>query len=287
MIPPLLSIIQQTNITHRYLAAITTSTFFLLFAMTNITLSYSAQQARLSSLLKLGIGKVDSLTLISWNVPSTGTGGLILNVLVANAAQPVLSFLYFAYNGLFTSISGAREWESFATNRKGLRVSVEPQGSQRSTYFLQLPYRMAVPLMCVSGLLHWLVSQCLFLVSIQSVPASIEIGSGDDETTVELTCGYSPAAILAVIIVGVLMIIVLLAVGFQRHESGMPVVSSCSLAIAAACHLDAKEEEFGKVENAAFREVKWGVMRSTGDGVEHCGFSVEEVASPKEGNIYA
>jgi hypothetical protein len=126
-----------------------------------------------------------------------------------------------------------------------------------------------------------------FLVNIQSVPASIEIGSDEDETTLELSCGYSPAAILAVIIVGVLMIVVLLTIGFQRHESGMPVVSSYSLAIVAAYHFVTKEEEFGKVENVTFGEVKWGVMRSTRTVLSIAVSRSKKVALPKEGNICA
>lgn len=42
--------------------------------------------------------------------------------------------------------------------RKGLRVT-QPHGYQRSSYFLQLPYRWSLPLIVISGTLHWLLSR--------------------------------------------------------------------------------------------------------------------------------
>ena len=42
------------------------------------------------------------------------------------------------------------------------------KGAQRSEYFLQLPYRFALPIMLYSGFLHWLCSQSFFLVSISA-----------------------------------------------------------------------------------------------------------------------
>ena len=46
-----------------------------------------------------------------------------------------------------------------------LRVT-EPCGLQRSTYYLQLPYLYAIPLLIVSTLLHRLVSQSIFIAHI-------------------------------------------------------------------------------------------------------------------------
>lgn len=54
----------------------------------------------------MGIDHIHSLTLISgWLLLSNNTGGLILSIIVANAAHPGLSFLSFAYNGFFTTIA--------------------------------------------------------------------------------------------------------------------------------------------------------------------------------------
>ena len=85
--------------------------------------------------------------------------------LVSNSPQLFLSTVYFSYNQLLTSMMMASEYNDFAITRKALRVS-EPKGEQRSTYYLQLPYRYAIPLIVSSGVLHWLTSQALFQVKI-------------------------------------------------------------------------------------------------------------------------
>ncbi|KAF2430337.1 hypothetical protein EJ08DRAFT_660813 [Tothia fuscella] len=255
-----------------YLLALGLCAFFLAFGVSAIRQTVASTDASFNALLKLGIGAITPLTLISWELPSTGPRGLILNVLAANAAQPILSFLYFSYNGLFTSLFVAYEWESFSRKRKGLRVSATPIGSQRSTYFLQLPYRAALPLMVISGGLHWLVSQSIFLVNIQTPRED------------QLTCGYSPIAIFSVIMVGIVMIILVLALGMQRYKSGMPVASSCSFAIAAACHnYSYKTESRGD----ATQQVRWGVVGSKADGLLYCGFSSDDVQTPVNGVMYA
>src|SRR6185312_6672946 len=117
-----------------------------------------------AKITKLGVGKPSDMTLIN----SKPVGNFLLIVMLANLVQPGLSFVYFSYNGLFTSMATALEWDSYARNRKGLRVSKDPQGKQREYSFLQLPYKFAVPLLLLSGLLHWLVSQSLFLITIDS-----------------------------------------------------------------------------------------------------------------------
>ena len=112
-----------------------------------------------SSLLSLGLGTVSVQTIIFWSLPNSGTVGLLSNVLIANLPQLILSIAYFTYNGLFTSMLAGLEWSQMAWQKKGLRVSQNPQGEQRSSYFLQLPYRYAIPLLGFSAVMHWLVSR--------------------------------------------------------------------------------------------------------------------------------
>ncbi|KAH7392189.1 hypothetical protein DE146DRAFT_661877 [Phaeosphaeria sp. MPI-PUGE-AT-0046c] len=115
-----------------------------------------------SDVFNLGFGAVDARALISSSSFPTSIASLAL---IANLPQLLLSFLYFAYNGLFTAMLGAYEWMSYAHKRKGLRISRMPSGAQRSTYFLQLPYRFGIPLIIISGTMHWLVSQSIFVVA--------------------------------------------------------------------------------------------------------------------------
>src|SRR5687767_6407768 len=81
-----------------------------------------------------------------------------------NSSQVGLSIAYLAYNGLFTRMLSEWEWAKYAMMFQSLRVSF-PKGQQRSTYRLQLPYRWSIPLMIVSGTMHWLVSNIEYLRS--------------------------------------------------------------------------------------------------------------------------
>jgi hypothetical protein len=49
-------------------------------------------------------------------------------------------------------------------------------------------------------------------------------------------CGRSREALVLDLAVGGIMVVALLASGFRRFEKGIPVASSCNLAISTACH---------------------------------------------------
>jgi hypothetical protein len=95
----------------------------------------------------------------------------------------------------------SREWSSFSKKKKPLRVSSHLQGQQRSRYFLQLPYRFSIPLIIISILMHWVLSQSLFLV----------VGDKREDETSDLewefaTVGYSPIAIMFAVIASLFMV---------------------------------------------------------------------------------
>jgi hypothetical protein len=236
------------------------------------------QSTSLQALTKLGFGAIDPRTIIQWNIVKT-----MENILVANLAQPILSFLYFSYNGLFTCMLLGYEWSLYAHERKGLRVSRARSGAQRSTYFLQLPYRYSLPLMGLSGVLHWLVSQSIFLVAIDlyGVIGGEDIGGSSNY----MSCGYSPIAIVSVLVLGIFMVIAGFGFGFIPYKPGINLASSCSAAISAACH----GEEWDMVDghDAARARLQWGVVGVGEDGVGHCAFSARDVNFPEEGKMYA
>lgn len=236
-----------------------------------------------ASLVRLGFGTIDPRTAIN-GLPNA----LLPNVLVANLPQVILSMLYFTYNALFTSFLLSYEWVSYAHKRKGLRVSRRAYGEQRDTYFLQLPYRFGLPLMALSGLLHWLVSQSIFLIAIDMYNAEGQPKwsrfSYDDESSF-MTCGYSPIAMITVLIIGIFMVGGIVAFGFVSYKQGMPLAGSCSMAIASACHLDNSVDSDGYA--AAEAKLQWGVTGVSEDGVGHCSFSTKEVSEPVEGQVYA
>jgi len=228
----------------------------------------------MSALWNLGLGSASESTMVGWT--KEDTPGLAAVVLIANVPHVVFSLLYFSYNNLFTRMLGAKEWSEFGLVPKSLRVSSRPQGKQRSRYFLQLPYRFSIPLIVVCALIHWLMSQSIFVVAVESLHAP-------EETWELVTCGYSPIAIIFVLIGCLLLVFAILGVSFLRLPTTVPVVGNCSLAIAAACHSVTGEPQ----PNAPLGFLKWGVMmEATPLHAGHCGFSTEAVAHPRQRFVY-
>ncbi|OJJ99641.1 hypothetical protein ASPACDRAFT_52322 [Aspergillus aculeatus ATCC 16872] len=241
----------------------------------------------------LGLGAVTSNSLISGLHWPTS---LVKNVLIANSPQLVFSFLYLAFNGLLTCLTMAAELSGYAEARKGLRVSSNPQHAQRSNYFLSVPYRYALPFIATSTVLHWLISQSLFLVGVEEWDS----GSG---SVVFFSCSWSAAGILSSIIVGGVFLAGIVGLSRRRLDSAMPIVGSCSLAIAAACHPEfglslprengtvlqsgecvAVSREMGEWDMSLL-PVQWGAVPVTGP-IGHCSFTSGQVEIPQAGGLY-
>ncbi|MCJ1287655.1 hypothetical protein MMC26_007007 [Xylographa opegraphella] len=187
--------------------------------------------------------------------------------------QMLLSVNYFLYNSLYTGMLLTAETNSYAVHRKALRVS-NPQGAQRSTYYLQLPYRYAIPLMIIFGALHWAFSQSVFFVQINVFDVNEQLLS-----TVQ-ACGWSAPALATAIFLGYLASLALWAIGTRKYHAGMPIMGSCSLAISAACHAPPGDE------NAALKKLMYGAIWQSADGTEYAGFSSQDVRPLKAGTRY-
>ncbi|KAF9061631.1 hypothetical protein BDP27DRAFT_1234938 [Rhodocollybia butyracea] len=232
-----------------------------------------------SSLWQLGIGKASSGNIIiGWAIPTHGYGATVASVLLANLPQLIFSMIYLVFNSLCTKLFLALEWSSYAHSRKPLRVS-DPHGDQRSTYFLNIPIRFGVPLIVYSALLHWLLSQSIFVVAVT-------FWNGDvlDKSNSITSCGYSPVAMILTIIIGASLVLSCLAVGcFKCLQCDMPLAGSCSKAIAAACH----PPEDG---SDPLKPMKWGVVPkipdSSNPAIGHISFSSAEVSAPVPGCYY-
>lgn len=162
--------------------------------------------------------------------------------------------------------------------RKTLRVS-EPIGIQRSSFFISLPLRYGIPLYVSSGIMHWLVSQSLFLARIRAISAD----GSDDEVNSFSTCGYSPIAVFVTLLVGIVLIVIIVGLGLRRYDGTMRMVSTNSLAISAACHVLEEDREGGYL-----LPVQWGVLKMTG-GVGKCSFTTaaaETVKLPEADSRY-
>lgn len=98
----------------------------------------STQIYNINKLYELGFRAINYNSIMKLNMPTiAGT------VLLANFPQFVLSILYMIYNSMYSCMLGAYEWSRFAHHRKSLQVT-SPDGTQRETYYLQLPYTYAI-----------------------------------------------------------------------------------------------------------------------------------------------
>jgi len=131
----------------------------------------------------------------------------------------------------------------------------------------------------MSGGLHWLMSQSLFLALVTVYDDTGTMDSGDSISTV----GYSCIAIFCALILGSVAVLGGILNGFRRYDDGIPLVGSCSAAISAACHKQS-------VDTMAYvKPVMWGVVDDDDGGSEigHCCFSSYGVGKPVKGHLYA
>lgn len=175
---------------------------------------------------------------------------------------------------MYTCMAFGKEWNNFGHRRSPLRVT-SPRGSQRSTYFLSLPYLYVIPILTISIAAHWILSQSLFLVAIDVFD---EDGNLDTTSSI-LTCGFSCIALIYLIGIAWLIFVSGVASGLRRYKGGIPLVGSCSAAISAACHPQADEVD------TASTPVKWGVV-SVHNMVGHCALSGRYVSHPIRWRLY-
>jgi len=128
----------------------------------------------------------------------------------------------------------------------------------------------------MSGGLHWLMSQSLFLALVTVYD---ETGELDEDNSVS-TVGYSCIAIFCALILGSIAVLGGIINGFRKFDDGIPLVGSCSAAISAACHRPSEDSM------ARLKPVMWGAVGGD-NGVGHCCFSSLEVHRPVAGDVYA
>jgi len=265
----------------------TISLFVLALIISFVLLSMAISGIRSHGVppLSIKMGVVTPAAIVTgWGIgeeEGSPSAKIITSILIANTPQMIFSFLYLNLNGLLTTMWLAEEWSDFASQRKALRTS-KPRGQQRSTHFLQLPYKISLPLMVLSGVLHWLISQSVFLAVVAEYTSTGEL----DSPVAIASCGYSPIAMIITIALGVLLVLATIALGQRKYDGSIPLVGSCSLAISAACHRPEWDTD------AAVRPVLWGVIPksgsiSEGSEVGHCAFTSGEAEPLQEGREYA
>ncbi|KAF7511429.1 hypothetical protein GJ744_004618 [Endocarpon pusillum] len=243
----------------------------------------------LSNIFSVGFGALDLSGIVSTSSYQGGSAAAIITTsLLANLPQLLLSGLYFMSNACITGMAMAAEWSLFSQKRRSLRVTV-PSGHQRETYWLQLPWKFSLPLLACSTVLHWLVSQSIFLINLRIFQPNNEllreptdVFPGVSSSGVITACGYSPLAIVCAVSVGTLMLLALLVLSSQKLKPGIPIVGSNSFTISAACHPPKEDED------VAFKHLMWGaVSHQEGNLPGHCCLTSLDVEKPRCGNFYA
>lgn len=227
---------------------------------------------------KQGFGVVSSINV----VPHSTEWSLIGNVLFVNTPQLILSFAYLCFNTIFTVMVSAHEFTKFASVRKALRVS-KPRGQQRTTFWLQLPYRYIVPVLTTMAVLHWAVSRSIFLVDLKAYNV---VGSGlEAKQGTFSSSGYSPMAITVSVGIGTVMATSIIALSRCRLNAGIPSVGSNSLAISAASYLAPSERE-----DAVLLPLMYGFIHTAErdeNGKRRVGFSCERVCPLVDDEMYS
>ncbi|KAK6384427.1 uncharacterized protein PV06_10934 [Exophiala oligosperma] len=307
-----------------------TALFVLVFVGTSVCLGLGIRHLvgdkTIANAWSIGFGNVKPENLVMGLSIGYGDKSIAVSTLIANTPQAIFSFLYVCYNALFTVMFLSRELSRFSVTagrgRKYLRVT-DPEGEQKGTYFLSLPYKYGIPLLSASGLVHWLVSQSVFLANISIIPPDGSQPMQDEITTV----AYSPIAMLFILFVVLGLLVFLIVTAARKLPFGMPLIGSNSIAISAACHppllYGGGADDQGQREDMVMRPLNWGAVpvpgkvgggggdlgirgvvhldRTSGHGtfhdvdgydyddqnIGHCCFSDQPLVSPERGKLYA
>lgn len=186
-----------------------------------------------------GLGRINSYSLMGGPIGSgnQSASSLLGHVLFANCWQLLVSLLYLFYNNILTRQLVADELIRYLREKKSLRVSVPENTTQRSTYFLSLPFRYSGPLMLALILLHWLINQSVFIVQTTAWAPGIDGQRIPDYDASRV--GFSAIGELCSLVVGILIVLALVINSFRLYPpapKGWPQLATNSSAIAALCH---------------------------------------------------
>jgi hypothetical protein len=190
------------------------------------------------------------------------------------------------YMGIMTSMFLAQDWSRFAFKGQTLMVST-PSGNQLGTWLLGAPLSWGITLLALQTLLHWFVSQSLFMVqtTVYDKEGKPLVYNADGDSfgyTKFSNCGYfSITIIFSVVAAGVLLLSAIIFMFRWFGPCALLVVGTCSAAISAACHPMARDEDM------VFKELRWGASGRFPSGVGHCSLVTEEVWSAGRAHVPA
>lgn len=249
-------------------------------------LTGNVQPTDVRSLWRMGLGREQDYSIAmtsTWD--NMGGNAFYGTAIIANGLQFLMTCCWYLSNSLLTSMVISHHWGKFLTGHQRLRVSV-PKGRQKSSYFLSLPYRYSIPLLVCSALIHLLLSQSIFVVQTRGYFYTASEPEFDRALSLDASVvGYS--AIGLVLSLGLVGILILALFCFalrplpdrRSHRKSeddtnggievirMPLASTCSAAISAACHNETGNEDldmfplqWGPTETGL-----WGFSSFSGD----------------------
>lgn len=207
---------------------------------------------------RYGLGTVDPETSIvpgNAHYQDANPNTFPVLVLIANTPQLFFSISYLFWNNQITRIYMEHEWRSYyETKAKKPRVSyLIEEGDHRrykTSRYLQLPTTFTVIWMLINSVMHWLLSQTLFVVEI--LPGR--------ETPANFYLNYSPPAIFAIGFIVTVVVICMIIFFFWPQKSKMPLMNGSLLVVLQSClHLKGDDVPVGGIS--------WGdISRYAGDG---------------------
>ncbi|KAF2259684.1 hypothetical protein CC78DRAFT_524418 [Lojkania enalia] len=214
----------------------------------------------------------------TWSLPNTN--GYAAHAFVANTPQLLITSLYLLYSNTVSIMAINSEFASYSQVRQPLRTS-SPVGQQRKAPLLIPSFGYGVLIIISFTVLHWLLSQSLYLASGKTIRNNYF--NPLDNYSDLMGLGFSPLPILISMLLILVLLIALIGSGFRRYPLNAPFVGTNSLAISAACHPQPGDD------NAAFSQVMWGATEDgKGEiGVGHCCLTSWPVARPVHGRVYA
>jgi hypothetical protein len=180
---------------------------------------------------RFGFGAVDPMTSLTpgqSNIRDGTPSTFPLLVIIANCPQLWLSLGYLLWNNQITRIWMEREWRSYYRHVHKPRVSYDKPKDEvgtRETRWLQLPYWLTGLLMSLNTIMHWIVSQTLFVVEIL----------GNSETRPNFYLNFSPLAIFCIGVVATILVLGMTIYYFVPIRTWMPLMAGSGRVVFESC----------------------------------------------------
>ncbi|KAI2623775.1 hypothetical protein GGS21DRAFT_541348 [Xylaria nigripes] len=206
--------------------------------------------------------------------------------LVTALSQLLLAILYLSTNALLTAFYSSHEFAVFALGPRSLRVSSNPAGTQKTSFYLSLPRPVSWFLLATFAALGLVLSQSAYPVSVVL---------SDQSSAQRPGVAFNTLALLILIVLLAIILFAIVALGLRRTPNPALANSSDALGnplallggpnsalISARCHPALGEGTLW------LRPVAWGVVEeATRSRPGRCSFTSNPVTAFEMGMEYA